>query len=214
MMPYDVAAVLGDVTVIPVPPSSSDQTLITGDCRLCGWSLRDSTGDIGLQAEGSAVAPAAGATIVQITNIPAGTYDVTWLVSLQGAAAAADTNNFQLKNGAAQVLVSVNAGAAGAYPQVGARIVVAAGGTVSVASIGAGTAGVTYLAQMELTPVQRANTVAEIQDTGNILAEFAPFGNESDTEYLGDYGIPCQGQVRLHVISGSVTGAVFVKLSR
>lgn len=212
--PYDVAAVIGDVFPIPVPPASADLLLLSSDCRLCGWSLRDATGDIASQGEGAVVSPAAGAVIVQVTNVPAGTYDVNWTVSLQGAAAAADANNFQLKNGAAVVEGSINAGAAGVFPQVGVRIVVAAGGTVSVNAIAIGTVGVTYLAQIELTPVQRANTVVEIQDTGNILGEYAPFGNEADTEYLGDYGIPCQGQIKLHIVSGAVTGVVYAKLQR
>lgn len=212
--PYDVAAVFGDVFPIPVPPTAADVTLITSDCRLCGWSLRDATGDIGLQAEAQITSPGAGATIVSVTNVPAGTYDVNWVVSLQGAAAAADANNFQLKNAAVAVVNSINAGAAGAYPQNPARIQVAAGATVSVVAIGAGTVGVVYLAQIQLVPVLRANTVAEVQDVGNILGEVAPPANEDDTVYFGDYGIPCQGQIKLHIISGALTGVVYAKLQR
>lgn len=210
----DVEAVFGDVQVIPVPATTADSSLLQSDCRLVGWSLRDSTAETGLQAEGQVVAPGAGAAIVTLSGIPAGIYSVNWTVSLQGAAAAADANNFQLKNGAAVTENSINAGAAGAYPQVPAQITVAAGTNVTVNAAGAGTAGVTYLAQIELVPVAVPVTKVEIQDTGNILAEVCPGGGSSDTRWLGSIGVPCQGQVKLHVIAGSVTGAVYVKLSR
>lgn len=213
-MPLDVAAVYGDVFPIPVPPTSADSTILTSDCRILGWSLRDATNDIAFQAEGSVVSPGANTTVVQLTSIPAGIYDVTWEVALQGAAAAADADNFQLKNGATLVEISINPGAAGTYPQVGARITVLAGGTVSIQSVAAGTVGVTYLAQIEIVPVARADSVVEIQDVGNILGEIAPLGNVSDTVYFGDLGVPCQGQIKLHVVSGAVTGVVYAKLQR
>lgn len=212
--PYDVAAVFGDVFPIPVPPTSADVTLITSDCRICGWSLRDATGDIAVEREGQVTSPGANAIITLIATLPNGTYDVTWSVALQGAAAAADADNFTLNANNAIVMGSINPGAAGTYPQVPARVTITTGVGISVNTIAVGTVGVTYLASFEATPVQRANTVVEIQDTGNILGEFAPFGNESDTEYFGEYGIPCQGQIKLHVISGVVTGVVYAKLQR
>lgn len=215
MMPrIDVEAVFGDVQAIPVPVTAADVTVLQSDCRLVGWSLRDAAGEVGLQAEGSRVGPGAGASIVTVSGIPAGTYSVNWTVSLQGAAAAGDTNNFQLKNGAAVVETAINAGAAGVYPQVPAQITVAAGASVTVNAFNTGTAGVTYLAQIELVPVAVPVTVIEIQDTGNILAEVCPGDGSSDTRWLGSIGVPCQGQIKLHIISGTITGVVYAKLSR
>lgn len=210
----DAEAVFGDVQPIPVPVTAADATVLQSDCRLLGWSLRDAAGEIGLQAEGQAVAPGAGAAIVTLSGIPAGIYTVNWTVSLQGAAAAADANNFQLKNGAAVVENAINAGAAGAYPQVPVQITVAAGTSVTINAIGAGTAGVTYLAQIELVPIATPVTRVEIQDTGNILGEACPGENGSDTRWLGSIGVPCQGQIKVHIISGTIAGVVYAKLSR
>lgn len=204
----------GEVMALPVPATSVDVTVIQSDCRLVGWSLRDASIPSPGDGEGSVVSPGAGAAIVTLAGLRAGTYDVIWQVALQGAAAAADANNFQLKNGAAVVEGSINAGAAGTYSQANARIAVTANGTVTVNAIAAGTAGVTYLAQIELVPVIVGATVVEIQDTGNILGELSLGPNQAETDALDHYGVLCQGQIRLHVISGSVTGVIFARLSR
>ncbi len=204
----------GEVQAIPVLPTAADVTVLQSDCRLVGWSLRDTTTPQPAQNEGQAISPGAGAAIVTVSGLRAGTYDVAWTVSLQGAAAAADADNFQLKNGAAVVEGSVNAGAAGAYPQTGARITVPANGTVTVNAIAAGTVGVTYLASLELTPTLVAATVVEIQDTGNILGEISLAPGQSETDVLDHFGVLCQGQIKVHVVSGSVTGVVYARLSR
>lgn len=199
---------------LPVPPTSVDVTLIQSDARLVGWSLRDTSTPASGQNSGLVVSPGAGAAIATVSGLRAGTYDVSWEVGLQGAAAAADADNFQLKNGVTVVENSVNAGAAGAYAQVNARITVPANGTVTVNAIAAGTVGVTYLADLEITPTQIAATVVEIQDVGNILGEvsLAPGASETDVIYFA--GVLCQGQIRIHVVSGQVTGVVYARLTR
>jgi hypothetical protein len=204
----------GEVEPLPVQPTSVDVQLISGDCRLVGWSLRDTSTPAPAQTEGLVVAPGAGAAIVTLAGLRAGTYDVVWSVGLQGAAAAGDANNFQLKNGAAVVEGSINAGAAGLYPQTAARITVAANGTVTIIAIGAGTAGVSYLAEIELVPSLVGATVVEIQDTGNILGEVSLPPGGSETDVLDHFGVLCQGRINVHVISGQVTGVVYARLSR
>lgn len=49
----DVAADLADrqVTVIPIPTTTSDLPLTTKPCLLVGWSLRETTGSAGAVAE-------------------------------------------------------------------------------------------------------------------------------------------------------------------
>jgi hypothetical protein len=210
----DVEVGSGWIDAIPVPPTSTDLTVLTGESRIVGWSLRDTSTPSPAQAEGSTVAPAAGAAIVTLSGLRAGTYDVSWTVELLGAAAAADANNFEVKNGATVVETSLNAGAAGTYPQVGVRITVLASGSVSINAVGAGTAGVTYLAQIEMVPSQIGATVVEIQDSGNILGEVSlgPGGSETDT--IADKGVPCQGQIKVHVVQGQVTGVIYAYLER
>ncbi|SRR5712691_5170392 len=199
---------------LSVPPTSTDLLLVGPPVHLTGWSLRDASGDVASSAEGQAVAPGAGAAIVTLSGLAAGTYDVTWTVALQGAAAAADANNFQLKNGAAAVVNSINAPAAGAYPQVGARIVVVQGGTVTVNAIGAGTAGVTYLAQVELAPVLVPNFTVEFRSGGNVIAESSAPAGEIDTQGFGGAGILARQGILLHPVSGIVAGTVYAKFRR
>jgi len=210
----DVDVDAGRVFAIPVPPTSTDAVVITSDCRLIGWSLRDTTTPAPAQAEGSVLSPGAGAAIVTLSGLKAGVYDVSWTVTLQGAPGAGDVDNFELKNGAAVVELSVNAGTAGSYPQVGGRITVAANGTVTINAVAAGTAGVTYVAAIELTPTQIAATVVEIQDSGNILGEISLGPGASETDTIRDDGIPCQGQIKVHLVSGSVTGVIYAYLTR
>lgn len=214
MVTVDIDVDAGRVAAIPVQPTSADIDVITSDCRLVGWSLRDTTAPLPAQAEGSVVSPGAGAAIVTLSGLKAGVYDVSWTVTLQGAPAAADTDNFELKNGAVVVVVSVNAGAAGSYPQVGARITVPANGTVTINAVGAGTVGVTYLAAIELTPTQIAATIVELQDTGNILGEISLGPGEAKTDLVRGDGVPCQGKIRIHMVSGSVTGVIYAYLTR
>ncbi len=199
---------------MPVQPTSVDVPVIQSDCRLVGWSLRDTSVPAAAQNSDLVVSPAAGAAIVTVSGLRAGTYDVTWTVALQGAAAAADADNFQLKNGVTVVENSVNAGAAGAYSQTNARITVPANGAVTVNAIAIGTVGVTYLAEIELTPTLTGATVVEIQDGGNILGEISLLPGEAKTDVLDHFGVLCQNRINVHVISGQVTGAIYARLRR
>lgn len=211
MTEIDIEVDTGIVVPIPVLPTSTDVTLARGRMKLCGWSLRESSGELAVQAEGSVVSPGANAVITLMASMPNGTYDVTWSVALQGAAAAADANNFRLFANNAAVVGSINAGAAGAYPQVSARVVITTGIGISVNTIGAGTVGVTYLAQFEAVPVLAPDATAEIQDAGNILGEVAIPANGVHSQWYSHEGIHVQNQIKLHMITGAVTGCVFVR---
>jgi hypothetical protein len=210
----EVVVDTGEIRPLPVSATSVDVLLLGPPCALVGWSLKDVSGDVATSAEGQVVAPGAGAAIVTLAGLAAGTYDVTWQVALQGAAAAADANNFQLKNGAAAVENSINAGAAGAYPQVGARITVVQNGTVTVNAIGAGTAGVTYLAQVELAPVLVPNASVEFRSGSFTLAESSIPSGEMDTQFLGGDGINARAGILLHVNNGVVAGSVYARFVR
>jgi hypothetical protein len=210
MPSLEVSVMVGDKRPITVAPTAVDATPFSGSGYLAGWSLRDVSAAAIADASGSVVAPGAAATIATTAALPGGTYTVTWSVGLQGAAAVADANNFQLVNGAGQVLVSVNPGVAGDYLQAATDVTVTAGQTVSIKSIGAGTAAVTYSANLSLDPTQQIETIVEIQDGAGILGEVSFQANRTATSDLGNPGVLLAGAVTLHIVSGKVTGAVYV----
>lgn len=214
MSEIDIDVNIGAVVPITVQTTSVDVTILQGAGRLAGWSLRDASLAVSLDASGSVVAPAAGTDIVALTGILAGTYTVEWTVGLQGAAAAGDANNFQLYDTAGNVLVSINPGAAGDYPQLNAEVTVTAGSKVAVKSIGAGTAGVTYTADLVLSPTDEVETIVELQDQGNAIAEATFRGERSSTNWFGSGGPKVFGKLTLHVVTGTVTGSVWIVPSR
>lgn len=206
----DVSMNVGPVTPVNVPLTSVDELIFQGSGILMGWSLREAGGITSTPANGSVVAPGAGAVIATTAGIAAGTYFVSWTVELAGPAAAADANNFELLNGAGVVLASVNAAAAGVYQQVTARFTIAQGDTVSVKAVGAGTAGVTYTADLEIIPDEGIGMQVELQSGDTILGEpSAPF-KESATQWFGPQGILIEQAVNMHVVKGVVAGSLYI----
>jgi hypothetical protein len=202
---------VGPVRVDPLPvlATATDVTLLTGPARLMGWSLREAGGASPQRKSNSAVSPGAGANIVSIGPLNAGTYDVTWSVQLIGAAAAGDADNFRLTNGGAQTLDSQNLGAAGIYPQIPTDISVGLLGSISIQAIAAGTVGVTYQADLAIAPREIITASVEFQDGNQPLAESAIAAGGSDTQSMPRPGVHVRGQLVLHVVQGTVAGAVF-----
>ena len=198
----------------PLNAVTADQVIITGPAYLRSYSVRDTQNNSPVQANGSTVAPAAGATIATTAALPGGTYAVSWTVGLLGAAAAADANNFQLLVGATVIEPSLNPGAAGDYPQLAVEVTVPAGTAVLVKAIGAGTAGVTYLAELEVSPSGEIETIAELLDGSRPVAEIS-FRNEytASADY-GKPGICIETQLNIHMIQGTITGSVHVSYDR
>lgn len=214
MVEIDVSITVGDVMAVPVVPTAVDLAVFPGSGCLAGWSLRDATSAIPAAASGNVVAPGAGATIVQLTGLPAGTYSITWTVGLVGAAAAADADNFQLFDTAGNILASINPGAAGDYPQQGTEVTITAGQTIGIKAIGAGTAGVTYAADLSITPTTEVETIVEIRDGVNSIGEVSFRGERSQSIWFGPQGPYLNAGVTLHVIQGAVAGAIYVAPSR
>jgi hypothetical protein len=75
----------------------------------------------------SVTSPTTFQNIVFISSVTPGTYTVNWTVTLAGTIAAAEANNFQLYNGSTVVATSVNAAAAGTYPQAPVTFTVTSG---------------------------------------------------------------------------------------
>lgn len=199
---------------LPLASLSANQTLITGPAYYRGYSLRDTGAPAPVQASGQVVAPAAGATIAATGNLQAGTYQVGWTIGLQGAAAAADANNFVLTDSVGNVLVSVNPGAAGEFVQQNVEVTIAANTPISVKAVGAGTAAVTYSAELEVSSTGEIETIIELQDGTKQLAEIS-FRNERTRELnIGRPGILIETALNINVISGSVTGGIWVSFDK
>lgn len=204
----------GPVRVVSIPSTFVDSLLILGPAYLCGYSIRDAQAEAGAQVEGQVTSPAAGAVIVTSAALAAGTYDINWTVALQGTVAAADANNFQLVAGGSNVVASVNAGAVGSFPQVPARVTVTAGQTIQVKAIAIGTVGAVYLASVEAIPANIAQSVAELQDGNNPLAELSVPPVAADTRWFSDHGLWVRNRINYHPVSGLLTGAIYVRYSR
>lgn len=133
--------------------------------------------------EGSVTSPAANAAVVTIavaTLIP-GTYLVNWSVDLDGTVSATDLNNFTLKGpGVGSGLTAENDAAVGHYPQNQVEITVPTGNAtaMSIRSIGAGTVGAIYSAQIDLIPVNgpSAGAVLVVNSRQEPLMQQIPVG--------------------------------------
>jgi len=205
----DITVVANPVRVLPVLATAVDVVLLTGDGNLNGFSLRDATADIPVDNEGSVTSPAAGATITSLAGVPGGTYQVNWTVELAGTVAAIDSNNFTVSDPAGVVETSINAGAVGVYPQIPFEVTVPSSGTWAVKALAIGTVGAIYSASFSLTPVQVANTLVELQDGNNPLAEISLGALVADSRWYGNQGLKIRNTIKLHVISGAVAGAIY-----
>lgn len=119
-------------------------------------------------SEASVAAPGAGATVASISLVP-GTYNIGWTVALTaGTPAAGDANNFGLYVGGVLQEQSATPGALGSWPQQQVEITVAATTTIAVKAVGAGTAGVTYAAELSAVPVEVTDPTGQLQPPNTV----------------------------------------------
>lgn len=195
------------VTVKAVTAPGTVQ-VITAPCRLCGWSLQ--AGDAaGTSATGAVTSPGAGAVIASLGTLPPGDYTVSWQVTLAGAAAAGDLNNFALQVAGVTVATSDNPGAAGTYPQEPADITVPAGGAVvRVIAVAAGVVGAVYTAQLAASALGTAQ--GQILDSVQVLGVTAPQAGAADTRVLSHRGIYVSTSLTVQAIQGTLSGVLYV----
>lgn len=194
---------------VPATAAGAPIPLLGASCRLHGWSLIP-TDASGLTGNSTVLAPGAGATITQVVAVPAGEYTCKWSAFLNGAAAAAEQDNMAIFVGATLAEVGNIPPAAGNYPQPDVTIVVPAGGaTVAVKTNGAGTAGVTYGALIDLTPV--AAVECQLLDGAQVVAVINIPVGASDNKHFGKEGIYVGNALNLKVTTGLVSGAVYVR---
>lgn len=208
-----IDVVSGEITALPVPATSVDITVLNGSGYVCGWSFRDASGDVASVAAGSVVAPGAGVIIATSPATPAGVYTLNWSVDLNGPAAAGDADNFRLFVNGVSVETSVNAGAQGEYPQVPVQVNIPAGATYQVKAVGAGTAGVTYRADVSAVPVIAGDAVVDILDGSNFVGTMSVGASGASSQNFGQTGIKIRSGITVHVVSGIVAGAVLARFA-
>jgi hypothetical protein len=213
-MGFNVEVVAGNAEPISVPATAVNTQIISGDCYLNGWSLRDAQGTVIANVEGSVTAPTSGQAICTTPSLPVYEYDLNWTVSLEGAAAVADQNNFEVTAGAAVIATSLNPGVAGVYPQPQANYMRASAGTFSVKAVGAGTAGVLYSATLQVVPVATDLTVVEFMDGARYIGEQSIAQGASETRDFGAIGLTIYSGVTMNVLSGMVQGTVYCRFAK
>lgn len=214
MSELEIEVSLGRIRAIPAIAPVSGTVLLAGPGELLGWSFRESGAETGLSTEASLVSPGAGATIASIASVPVGVYTISWETQLIGAAAAADQDNFALFSGATQLAVSLNAGAAGQYPQTTVQFSLTSAQTIAVKAVGAGTVGVTYAAQLAVTPVTAGQAVLELRDGNQPLCEISAGIAGSLSQWFGPEGIRFYNQIQAVPIAGQMTGAIYARFGR
>lgn len=214
MTEIEIDITYGPVRVLPIPATFVDVQLLAGPCTLHGFSIRDTSAEVPLSTTGAVVSPAAGANISGTLSPATGTYLAQWIVELEGAAAAADADNFKLQFTGGVSIPSLNPGAAGVYPQDPVEIVIPSGGTANIAAIAAGTVGVTYRATLSLEPVAFSSSITELRDGNNALLEMSVQPGQADTRWFGDSGLKVRNEILLHPISGLITGAVYARFAK
>jgi hypothetical protein len=202
------------VRVIPVPVTAVDVIPILGPCKLSGWSLRDATGDAPSRASGNATSPGANGIIATLSGFAAGTYFVNWTVGLEGTLGVGDANNMYIALTGASQLPSINPGVVGEYPQQQLELTMLATDNLSVKATAAATVGANYSADITIIPVSTINTICEIQDGNNVLGEVAVPNPGCDTHWFGGDGLQVRAQIKLHIISGAVTGAIYARFQK
>jgi hypothetical protein len=208
----DIEVETGPIVPIPVPVTAVDIAILNAPCKYYGFSLREASGDIPRDNQGTVTSPAAGATIATLAGLAAGNYTVSWVVGLAGTLAAPDANNFQLTVTGSPAEPSINLAVAGEYPQVNAEVTVPASGTISIQAIGIGTVGAVYTAQLAIQPSLVDEAQVEIRDGNQPLGECGLGIGGSETEYTGPPGIKVRNSITLHVVQGTVTGVVYCTL--
>lgn len=135
------------------PTSQPDESVNGAISRGMPWiNLGVGTPGMWMGASGALLGPSGGLTICS-TTIPAGTWDVTWIVgfttSTFGTASAADNNNFGLYLGGSLVATAaVDAVDNGIqlYVQTPVTVTPGSSSTLAVKTIGGGSGGTTYYA--------------------------------------------------------------------
>lgn len=209
MPELDIDITFGDVTAESVLDTDTSPRKVAGKCRLAGWSLRAVGAQSSAENSATIVSPAQFANVVTLA-LPAGEWVITWEVMVTGTTGAPEVNNFLIKNGATNLVTSVNGSTVGVeYPQTPLTVIVPAGGAnISIITAAAGTVGASYTASITASPVG-AVAIMEITSGGNPVAEISLPVGASVTNYMGGNGVGVLSDLTANVISGAFRGSIF-----
>ena len=188
--------------------------LVTGECDLLGWSMRDTHGLNAVDGNSELTSPGAGSTIVTLSGINSGLYTLNWEVGLAGTVANTDANNFQIANSVAAIAQSINPGAVGTWAQNPMKFTMVPSDSITITAIAAGTAGSEYSAAFSLVPSTDNISTVEVLDGNQVVGIIGCGWAESDTEWFGPQGIRMYNQIVLKTQAGGVTGSVYARLYR
>lgn len=118
-----------------------------------------------LNGHGSVTTPAANTNIASSPTVQPGEWTLYWTVELEGTpAAGTDNDNFALFSQGNLIETSVNQAAVGVYPQLSTNVETNAATTFNVKSVGAGTAGAIYVADIVAVPVGQDQSYGQLPD--------------------------------------------------
>lgn len=157
--------------------------------------------------------PGAGSVLATATVPIAGTYNANWQLVLGGTLATADRNNVALQVNGVTVATSNNGINVGTvYTQTPQQILIPAGATVTLVTIGAGTAASIYQGNFVLTPTTTlgAATAAQFHNRPDVLSNPSPPPNVGITVVAAPFSFDWESQQPLFGvgIGGLVTVSV------
>lgn len=227
-------ALTGQVIVVPVPSTSAGIVILKGDALLMGWSFKETTGSASASAElfdgadatgsfcaalelGSTSSANSGQTPVSSTNTQAGAVATATMPAVAGQFNIIQSLRITgLGATAATVVTATLAGVQGGsitYP-----VTVPAGVTVAITPVtdqfgGVGLQGSAVNTAITLTlPSFGAGNTNEVASIAGFVGAVGTPVRRAETEWFGDNGIYIRSGLFLNVITGTVKGAVWIRI--
>ena len=214
MTEIEIEVLSGPVLVLPVPATAVDVLLLNGPCVINGWSLRDATPvstSSGVPvATGAAAAAGNGSALLPVNDA------LSQFTLAFGAVLTANTLAVTVTNAqggtltyAIPLAVGQNSPFVASFPTpleavAGQQITVTVTGNVNSPTVNITAYGV----------ASPSPTVVELQDGNNPLGEVTLSLAGVDTRWYGGDGLRVRNRVNLHVISGTIVGAVYARYDR
>lgn len=201
----------GHVRALPFTAIGGAVTVVPGECKLCGWSMRNlggnTPGDFTIGAVAAFVAAAAGSAALPASAAYVTGFDVT-----MAAIAAAAGGTVTLTGVVGGPYLYNFEGMVGAASHLGVQFnppLVAIAGSPSIAIgaiVGGGAGNLSIYGMTDATSAQ-----AQILDGGNILAEIVLPADDSDSIFLTDRGVHVYNEIAVNPSIGSVEGVIYAR---
>lgn len=204
----------GPVRAIDMASLVPGNRVISGPARLMGWSVRDGSGAVNLADSEQDLPATAGFTLGTVTLTGDGKYDVNWEVGFNPAPLVTDAFNVQLLQNAAVLLTCRCSVAAGQYPQTSLKVTGRKNDVLTIVPIVNGGAGITYFGSISAGISDTSESVVELRDGNQALAEMKSPTAGAASVWLGPQGILIANQITAVNILGALSGSIFVQYYR